>query len=465
VIGALAMPAVAHAATVHTETHGRDIPQSLQAVYDAGDSEANQLTVGIEETNVDSAVVTFSDAGAPVVAGQGCAQAGPHGARCAAGTVDAALIRLRDGDDTLVTDEHEVFQDYLTLHAYGGTGADTLTGAMNWDFLNGGPGSDTIRGDRGDDQLAGGTGADRIDAGPGDDFVTGERYGTTAPVAADEIEAGPGEDRVVYYGGATPVHVDLARHEGGAAAPEHDHLANVEDVGLDAGTGTLAGDARKNTFYVERHAGPAVLRGRRGDDDLNGGEAADSIYGGRGNDLLAGGGIGDHLRAGPGDDEILPHRLPSDGGRHDGWAEPANCGRGDDEVVYPHRHDIFARDCEEIANTEERLGISPRVRVIDGAEAELSVHRRGPHTSCRYAIELRAPFPQSFDAHPRLIGRVVFRQDRKTWRRIRVRLNDYGRRLVARPGRLPVWVHPGELDRCAPGYELGFGRDGFTALL
>jgi hypothetical protein len=257
--------------------------------------------------------------------------------------------------------------------------------------------------------------------------------------------------------------VDLARHVGGVAPREHDRLAGIENASLHAGYGTLAGNAHANVLYLQRNAGPAVLRGRRGADELTGGPAADAIYGGRGeDDIQGGGGTGDVLHAGSGRDFVVASALQ--GSAHTGWARSVHCGRGGDVVFDVRRHDLISHDCEDIA-TYARLGISPRLRVVGGDSVELSVHRRGPHTACRYAIELRAPFPQSADAHPRQIGRVVFRQDRKTWRRIRVRLNDYGRRLVARPGPLPVWVNEGDLERCAPGYTLGFYRDGFTALL
>jgi Ca2+-binding RTX toxin-like protein len=458
-VGALGAPTAATAATVHTEAHGPDRPPSLQAVYDAAPGEANRVTVTVNPGAGDFSV-RFHDAAATVDAGHGCVQAGPHGARCFAGYVDAARVHLGDGDDTLTTRELKDFQYYFELRAYGGDGADTLAGSLNWDFLYGGPGADRLSGGRGEDWVVGGPGSDRIAAGPGEDVVAGESVGHARPPADDEIDGGRGEDVVVYHGGHEGTHVDLARHGGGAVQSEHDRLDGLEDASLAAGAGTLAGDDRVNRLSVDRDAGPAVLRGRGSGDDLSGGDAADAVYGGQGWDYVeGGGGTGDLLRGGPGDDTIVPSGLR--GSTHRGWALPVHCGRGHDVVHDARRHDVIAHDCEDISS-DVRLGMSPRVRRIGDGAVELSVHRRGPHTSCRYAIELRAPFPQRRDARPRRIGLAVFRLDRKTWRRIRVRLNGFGRRLAGRSARVPVWVRAGVRETCG---SLFLGRDGFTALL
>ena len=460
-LAALALAPSARASTVSVLANPDPSYLEARAIYRAAPGERNRVTVTAIESDPDF-VVTFRDPGAPVEPGAGCVAKGPHTARCFKPGLNRADLHLRDGDDTLLVRTKRSLYVFR-LHAIAGRGADTLTGSPRPDDLQGGPGADTVRGRGGPDALAGGSGRDTLDGGPGEDYLAGEYFNHEAPPAADRITGGRSRgDTIAYYGGRAPVHVDLAQQGGNGAAGENDTLSGIEEAGLLGGTGTVAGNERSNYLWVGRAARGAVLRGRGGNDVLLGGDDPDAIYGGRGSDyLLAGKGMGDRLYAGRGQDILSLGNLYGFGSD---WSRAIHCGRGADVVHDSARHDIPSRDCEQ-ASSSVRLGISPDLRRVGGHAIELSLHRRGPHTSCRYAIRLRAPFPQRDDARPREIGRLVFRNDRKKWRRIRIELNEYGRRLLARERPLPVWVQPGELDRCRPGDKLWFGPDGFTALL
>ena len=463
-LAALALPAAAFGATASVRKNPNPSYQEARAIYRAEPGELNRVTVtAVDPHNSGDFVVTFRDAGAPVKPGAGCVALGPNEARCAAPGLNRAHVHLHDGDDSLAAHTKRS-QYYVEVTGRGGGGADTLTGSPRRDDFQGGAGSDVIAGRGGPDRLAGGTGSDTLDGGPGGDGLTGEYFDRAAPPASDRIDGGRGrEDSVSYYGGRAPVSVDLARTDGNGAAGENDTLAGIEDARLYGGTGTLSGDDGRNDLRVGRAAGGAVVRGRGGSDVIYGGDNPDVIHAGRGNDYVAGGGgMGDSLYAGRGHDTVIPGKPFF--GIGSGWSRAVHCGRGSDVVHESRRHDILSRDCEQ-ASSYDRLGISPDLRTVGGDAVELSLHRRGPHTGCRYAIRLRAPFPQRKDARPREIGRAVFRLDRKTWRRIRIELNDYGRRLVARKRPVPVWVQPGERYRCKPRYRLDFGPDGFTALI
>jgi Ca2+-binding RTX toxin-like protein len=68
-----------------------------------------------------------------------------------------------------------------SVQAFGGAGADRVTGSPLSDLLAGGDGHDVVRGRAGDDLLRGGKGSDRLLGGPG----------------ADRLIGGPGRDRLV----------------------------------------------------------------------------------------------------------------------------------------------------------------------------------------------------------------------------------------------------------------------------
>ena len=78
--------------------------------------------------------------------------------------------------------------------AYGGSGADRLTGSAQRNVLEGGAGRDVIDSGAGDDLVTGGKGDDRISLGSGDDVVYEKRQ--RAPTGRDHITCGTGSDHI-----------------------------------------------------------------------------------------------------------------------------------------------------------------------------------------------------------------------------------------------------------------------------
>ena len=78
--------------------------------------------------------------------------------------------------------------------AYGGSGADRLTGSAERNVLEGGAGRDLIESGAGDDLVTGGKGDDRLSLGSGDDVVYETRQ--RAPAGRDHITCGTGSDHI-----------------------------------------------------------------------------------------------------------------------------------------------------------------------------------------------------------------------------------------------------------------------------
>jgi RTX calcium-binding nonapeptide repeat (4 copies) len=149
----------------------------------------------------DAQAIRIEDAGAPPIAGAGCAPDGPSAVRC---TPPAAAPSLLDVTvaGTVVGVEN----------AHGGAGRDVLAGDDGPNELVGSPpdapAGDTLIGRGGRDTLEGGTGADTLLGGPGADELIG--WG-----GADRYDGGPGADRydLAAYGrrGSADVRCSNAR--------------------------------------------------------------------------------------------------------------------------------------------------------------------------------------------------------------------------------------------------------------
>ena len=210
------------------------------------------------------ALMQIHDAGAAVVAGDGCTQIDEHTVRCT--DVPGALpvwgvrLLLGDEDDRVAPLVEE--DDWPTAVA-----------------ARGGPGDDHLEGGSGLDDLDGGDGRDVVRAGPGDDIVSGGDR-TRRPVS-DVIDGGAGTDTVSYERRRRPVSVDLALSEGGAAG-ENDRVTRVEHIRGGLGDDRLAGDSRSN--LIDGQAGRDVLIGRGGEDRFRSGGR--SISCGPGDDFV-----------------------------------------------------------------------------------------------------------------------------------------------------------------------------------
>jgi Ca2+-binding RTX toxin-like protein len=101
-------------------------------------------------------------------------------------------------------------------------------------------------------------------------------------------------------------------------------------AGNDSITGTGQADvvfAGAGNDTVNGGAGNDQLYGEAGNDTLHGGAGNDLLFGGDGQDTLNGGAGQDQLQGGAGDDTL-------DGGVHDGAADLANGGDGNDSYIW-----------------------------------------------------------------------------------------------------------------------------------
>src|SRR4051794_26232646 len=93
---------------------------------------------------------------APLVAGDGCVQHGPHRVACAPDSyyVLSLEVYLGSGADTLAL--YEADSSYTDIEVHGGTGRDSLTlmtSHGSQDYVFGGDGADVIRAGAGNDAL------------------------------------------------------------------------------------------------------------------------------------------------------------------------------------------------------------------------------------------------------------------------------------------------------------------------
>ncbi|MET0238817.1 MAG: Ig-like domain-containing protein [Sphingobium sp.] len=233
-----------------------------------------------------------------------------------------------DGDDTLI----------------GGDGNDTLNGGNGADIIIGGEGNDSIDGGAGADAMNGGIGNDSLRFGAGDkatggagadtfwtwynssdlsvlgnmgrivDFEqgvdklsiaglngNGKRYAVNPVALPSGVKVG---DALPFAGDA--FHDIAFSHETGPDGPftrvyvdlDDDGKLDADDLVFDiAGHVSLtANDFHADIFLSER--------GTPGDDVLQGGTAADSIWGVDGNDTIRGGGANDSLYGQNGADSL-----------------------------------------------------------------------------------------------------------------------------------------------------------------
>ncbi|WP_299082834.1 DUF4214 domain-containing protein [uncultured Ruegeria sp.] len=154
--------------------------------------------------------------------------------------------------------------------AFGGTGADTISGAGHTYgiLISGGAGNDSVTGGNGGDYLYGDAGADNVVGWYGDDFLYGG-FGD------DSLYGGAGNDS--HFGGTGDDYVfgssgnDILN--GGAGADE-----------LRGGTGNDAHYGEAGDDWLLGWTGDDILDGGDGNDELEGGTGADTLIGGAGTD-------------------------------------------------------------------------------------------------------------------------------------------------------------------------------------
>jgi Ca2+-binding RTX toxin-like protein len=200
----------------HVDLSGYAQPLTY-VVYNAGDGQANELTV----TDGAAPGEFVIDDVVPIEAGEGCVHpdaADPTLVTCTVpagvaktASLDASLGDMDDTADVQRTSNGDVHgdsgDDVLTVapslsptpFLIGDDGDDSLSGAAN---MHGAAGNDTITGTNGTNYVAGGMGEDTITTLGGDDSVVGDIGDDREDGGdADEIRVGDGNDFVEGEGG------------------------------------------------------------------------------------------------------------------------------------------------------------------------------------------------------------------------------------------------------------------------
>ena len=238
----------------------------------------------------------------------------------ASSDVSAVHIRTHGGDD--VVDAGLAVTK--VIWAFGGVGADDLTGGARDDYLDGGEGNDALKGRVGNDILEGRSGNDYLvgDAGDdilrgaeGDDILDGQEDDDLLDGGdgADEIFGGYGEDTI--FGGEGDDYIEGNQHadyiDAGAGDDTIDGGSGADDIHGGDGNDLIAGSDDPDLIYgdagndtIDAGYGNDIVYGGDGDDFIEGKVGADVLYGEAGNDTLDGG-IGiDTLNGGSGIDTL-----------------------------------------------------------------------------------------------------------------------------------------------------------------
>ena len=238
----------------------------------------------------------------------------------------AQMIDLREGQYSNIggfTQNIAIALGAVIERAYGGRGADLITGNAADNQLYGGDGNDTLNGGAGNDLLSGGTGINRLSGGAGSDVFM-------VVSSADQVVelANQGTDTVrtrvdfTLAAGMSVERIAVETNAGGLRLTGNE-LANSLWGG--SGIDTLTGGAGDDRYYVQT-LGDRVVEGANGGNDLivssisyslastpdveslagsgttglrlTGNALRNNISGTTGADILTGGGGADTLRGG-----------------------------------------------------------------------------------------------------------------------------------------------------------------------
>lgn len=226
--------------------------------------------------------------------------------------IKQALLAGRSGDDVLT----------------GYASDDRLSGGDGRDLLNGAGGRDTLLGEGGADQLFGSAGQDSLDGGAGDDVLQGGDDADTivGGEGNDALDGGEGADTLIGGAGDDLYVVDNAGDMLVEQVGEGvDSVVSSVDWTLQGAfenlrlTGDLGVSGRGNALanqLVGNFVGN-LLEAMDGNDEIDGGEGADTLVGGLGDDLYRVDDAGDVIieAAGAGIDTVLAstsHELGAD---------------------------------------------------------------------------------------------------------------------------------------------------------
>lgn len=174
--------------------------------------------------------------------------------------------------------------------------SDDLRGDDAANSLLGGDGSDRIDGRGGNDRISGQGGVDDLRGGSGDDELNGG-------ADEDRLDGGSGTDTAVYSDSSSRVIADLAEASSNTGEADGDRYSSVENLIGSRGDDELNGTDAANR--LEGGTGGDIMRGREGNDRLDGQQDDDILLGGAGQDELIGGAGTDILTGGPDSDRFI----------------------------------------------------------------------------------------------------------------------------------------------------------------
>jgi Ca2+-binding RTX toxin-like protein len=184
----------------------------------------------------------------------------------------------------------------------GGPGDDTLFGNGGNDRLTGADGNDDLVGGAGDDVLDAGAGNDLLEFQPGGYSVMQEA-GPDDTAGTDELHGGPDGDTVGYGQRTDPLTITMDGRANDGAPGENDLIGtDVEEVDGGQADDTMTGNDGSNVLVgadgndsLRGGAGGDVLDGTMGNDTVLGESGADTVAGGHGDDLVDGGAGQDNI--------------------------------------------------------------------------------------------------------------------------------------------------------------------------
>ncbi len=228
-----------------------------------------------------------------------------------------SVLDLRAGKTSTINGQTlTITAGTIIENAWGGDGADRITGNAVANQLEGQRGNDQISGREGDDTLNGGSGNDVLNGGAGN----------------DRIDGSDGTDRVTYADAAAGVVIALAIARQDTGGSGIDMLYSIENV--------------EGSNFNDRIGGTDignVLWGRSGDDLIHGYAGKDTIAGGDGNDRLEGDAGDDQMTADGGNDTLNGGAGKDVINGQDG-DDVVNGGEGDDTVLSSAGADILDGD-------------------------------------------------------------------------------------------------------------------------
>lgn len=213
--------------------------------------------------------------------------------------------------------EDEMYGDSGIDIMYGDAGNDTMRGNAGDDLMFGNAGDDFMHGDADNDEMYGNRGNDEMYGDSGDDYMEGNED-------SDLMFGGAGQDDMI--GGSSASFADDASDEmqGG---PDHDVMAG-DNATITRPGGVNPADGSVLRIVVLHNlafgnsntnlAGPDVMHGNSGNDQMYGQGENDLMHGNDGDDYMEGNGGDDVMHGDEGQDDLIGGSAQEQGGTQDG---------------------------------------------------------------------------------------------------------------------------------------------------